>query len=63
MKTKTRQFGNGWSAMLEKLPSGLYLANVRRANGELHDKIRCDDKQSAADYYRAFCAIARTAGA
>ena len=49
--------------MLENLPSGLYLANVRRANGELHDKIRCDDKQSAADYYRAFCAIARTAGA
>ena len=59
MKPKIKEYRNGWSALFERLPNGMYWVHVRRSNGELHDKIRCDDYQMACDYYKSFCAIAR----
>lgn len=58
MKTKIKVFKNGASAMLEKCGMW-YVTNVRAPNGEMIDKMRCDDYQSACEYYRAFQAIAR----
>lgn len=61
MKTQIKEYRNGWSAMLERLPNGMYWAHVRTASGNLHDKVRCDDRRNALAYFRSFCAIARNA--
>lgn len=62
MQTKVKEYRNGWSALIEQLPNGMFGAHVRRASGELHDKVRCDDRRDASAYFRAFCAIARNGG-
>lgn len=61
MTPKAKEYRNGWSVLFERLSNGMYWVQVRRASGELHDKIRCDDYQMARGYYRAFSAIARNA--
>lgn len=61
MKAKTKDYRNGWSTLMERLPNGLYWAHVRSASGHLHDKVRCDDYRTACEYFRSFCAIARNA--
>jgi hypothetical protein len=58
MKTKT--YRNGWSTMMNK-GAYMYEVNVRDARGDIHDKMRCDDYQTACQYYRAFNAIAKAA--
>lgn len=52
---------NGASAMVSGPhgASGMYEVNVRAPNGELHDKVRCDDRMEAMQYFRAFTAIAK----
>lgn len=50
-------FPNGNSVHFDRA-NGWYHVNARRWNGELIDKIRCDDYRDALAYRRAFCAIA-----
>jgi hypothetical protein len=61
MKPRIREYRNGWSTLFERLSNGMYWVHIRRSNGDLHDKIRCDDYKMACDYHRAFSAIARAA--
>jgi len=58
---KIATYGNGWAASFEgpSRPAGLYVATVRNAAGDVHDKVRCDDRRMALDYFRAFKAIAK----
>ena len=57
---RVKIYKNGWSASLDKA-GPLYVAMVRNARGDVHDKMRCDDYRDACDYYRAFSAIAKAA--
>ena len=57
---RIKEFKNGWTASLDKAGS-MYVAIVRNARGDIHDKMRCDDYRDACDYYRAFSAIAKNA--
>ena len=58
MKIKT--FKNGYTVFEKLFPSGMYLVKVY-VGSELHDKIRCDDYQTALAYLRSFNAIAKNA--
>jgi len=58
MQTKVKTYRNDWLAMLEK--SGVwYCVTIRNTNGDIHDKVRCDDYHTALDYWRAFNAVAK----
>lgn len=60
MKKKFKLFDNDAYASIEKLfPSGMYLVECRGSNGEMLDKMRCDDYQNALAYYKAFCKLAK----
>jgi len=59
MKVKT--FKSGAWTVFEKDSGGLWNVKVYLANGELKDKIRCDDYQYALTYLRAFNAVAKAA--
>lgn len=57
---KIQEYKNGAYATMEKLfPSGMYLVQCRNPNGDLHDKIRCDDYRMAKEYFSAFKKIAK----
>jgi hypothetical protein len=58
MKIKT--YRNGHTTFERLFPSGFYLIQLY-IRGELQDKIRCDDYQSALDYLRSFNQIAKKA--
>jgi hypothetical protein len=60
---RCKEYKNGWSAMMDKFasPSGYYVAIVRNARGDVHDKILTDSHRAACEYYRAFNAIAKNA--
>lgn len=58
---KIKEYKNGAYVVLEKLfPSGMYCIVLRDPQGELKDKIRCDDYPMARDYFKSFCKIARS---
>lgn len=59
MKPKLRTFKNGAYVTFEKV-AGWYCVLARDPAGEVHDKIRCDSYRGGLDYFRAFCAIAKT---
>ena len=61
MKDKARAYRNGWSASLCKFVNGYYVAIVRNARGDVHDRIMIDDYSAALAYYRAFSAVAKAA--
>ena len=60
MKPKAKVYPNGWSVTLER--EGIwYVARVRKGNGVIHDRVRCDDSRMAREYFAAFNRIAKTA--
>lgn len=51
---------NGAIVTFEKtFPSGMYIVILRVPNGEIYDKVRTDDYQSALTFKRAFLAVAK----
>ena len=56
--TKIKSFKNGYATLEKLFPSGMYLVQCYIGT-ELHDKIRCDDYQTAMQYYKAFSNIAK----
>ena len=57
MKIKEHKSG-AWT-VFEKLDGGMYLVKLYASNGELRDKVRCDDYGNALAYLRSFNAIAK----
>ena len=57
--SKLKVYRNDWLVMMEPQNNGMYLVMVRAANGEVYDKVRCDDYRNALDYFRAFNRIAK----
>ena len=33
-------------------PSGMYIVTVRNSSGDVHDKIKCDDRRMALEYVK-----------
>lgn len=58
--SKIKVFSNGYATLERLFPSGMYLVQCY-VGTELHDKIRCDDYQTAREYYKAFSKIAKAA--
>ncbi len=57
---KIKEYKSGARVTFEKtFPSGMYIVLLRNPQGDVHDKIKCDDYDNAREYYRAFCAIAK----
>ena len=51
-------FKNGNSVHFVR-ENGWWQVNARRWNGEIIDKVRCDNYRDALAYRRAFCDLAR----
>ena len=48
------------SVIFERVyPSGYYLIKLYDYQGNLYDKVLCDDYQNAVAYRKSFCKIAR----
>jgi len=56
---KLYSYRNGDVLVEKLLPSGMYLVQLRHANGVITDKIRCDNYRTAMEYKRAFAEIAK----
>lgn len=58
---KSIEYKNGASVFMDDpaFPSGLVTVICRYPNGEIYDKIRCENKAMAKDYYKSFCRIAK----
>ena len=56
--TKIKTFKNGHASIEKIMHNGMYLVQCYIGT-ELHDKIRCDDYQTAMQYYKAFSNIAK----
>lgn len=57
---RIKEFKNGAIVTMEKtFPSGMHVVLLRAPNGDVFDKVRCDDYQDALAYRRSFEAIAR----
>jgi len=59
---KIKLFKNGALTTFEKIESNVnrfYEVRVRAPNGELIDKVRCDDYRDARAYLKSFNGIAR----
>ncbi len=59
---KSKLYKNNAFVTFEKTESNSnrwYEVRLRAPSGELHDKVRCDDYQSALGYWKSFNAIAR----
>lgn len=55
---KIKEYKSGAYVSLEH-GATLSLVKLYSASGDLMDKIRCDTRRSANEYFRAFCAIAK----
>lgn len=56
---KIKEFKNGAYAAMHD-PCGAYImVKAYNARGECIDKILCDSKRVAAEYFRAFCKLAK----
>lgn len=59
---KSKVFKNGASVHMESPAyNGMITVIARKPNGDIIDKVRCDCKRTASEYYRAFCALAKNA--
>ena len=57
---KIWSFKSGAYVALERVsPSGMYIVTVRNPSGDVHDKIKCDDRRMALEYVKAFKKIAK----
>ena len=58
---KTKLYRNGAFVTMEDRhhTNGLITVYLRAPDGELHDRIRVDDKKAANEYFKSFCKIAR----
>jgi hypothetical protein len=56
---KIKMFKKGYVTWEVLMPSGMIEVRVRCDNGYF-DKMRCDTRESARDYWKSFCAIAKT---
>jgi hypothetical protein len=53
-------FKNGALVTFETaFPSGMHTVLLRNPQGEVHDKVRCDDYKEALAYFNAFKATAK----
>lgn len=57
---KMKCYRNGHASIEKLLHNGMYLVQCYKGT-ELHDKVRCDTRRAALEYFRAFCAIAKAA--
>lgn len=58
MQIKT--FNNGsWTVFERTQYSGMYIVKLYRSNGDLADKVVCDDYRNARHYLKCFNAIAK----
>lgn len=58
---RIKKFKNGAWTVFEKTTFGsMYVVKLYRANGDLADKVVCDDYQHARHYLKCFNAIAKT---
>ena len=58
---KIAEYKNG-AYVSQDLPlpiSGLIVVKVYKPNGELHDKVKCYERSTAREYFKAFKAIAK----
>lgn len=59
---KYKLHNNNAFVSFEKIESNtikFWDVRLRAPNGELHDKVRCDDYRSAMDYWKSFNLIAK----
>lgn len=55
MQTKIETFKNGALVTFDvNLTNGMYTVLARNPAGEVHDKVSCDTRRGAMEYYRAF---------
>ena len=57
--TKITEHKTGAWTVFEKLPSGMYMVKLYASNGDLRDKVRCDDYANARSYLKSFNLIAK----
>ena len=55
------EFKNGAYVVLEapSFPGGMSSVFIRDPQGNIHDKIKCDSRTQAREYFRAFKKIAK----
>ena len=57
---KIKEYKNGaWTVFDRVMPSGYWLVKLYRPDGNLEDKILCDDYINAMNYFKSFNLIAR----
>jgi homospermidine synthase len=57
---RIREFKNGAAVVFDDgNHNGMISVFVRKPSGDIFDKVRCDDRKSANEYFRAFVAIAK----
>ena len=56
---KLKEYKSGALVTFDK-SDALYEVRLRAPNGELRDKVRCDDYRMAMDYWKSFNLIARS---
>ena len=50
---KIWSFKSGAYVTLDRVsPSGMYIVTVRNSSGDVHDKIKCDDRRMALEYVK-----------
>ena len=58
---KIKEQKNGWYTVFDKAGCW-YVVTLRRADGEVHDKVRCDTYNESRTYLNVFNRIAKNAG-
>ena len=58
---RIKPFKRGHVVMEKLWPSGMWQVKCYIGT-ELHDKVRCDTRAAASEYFRAFCKIAKNGG-
>lgn len=61
MIPKIKEYKNNASVIFTHIESmdTPYLVKLYNGSGDLVDRVRCDDKKDAQDYFKSFCKIAR----
>lgn len=61
MTEKIKEFPSGASVYMSEpsFPTGMIGVVLRSPDGEVYDKVRCDTRKGAKEYFRAFCEIAK----
>lgn len=60
---KVKHYKNGSAVIFEPPsgPRGMFCVTVRGPGGGVIDRVRCDTRRAAQEYFRAFCCIAKNA--